>query len=104
MAAYACRPGAGSEPGAGWAFAAAASRRHHVWLLTRHDNGPALEAELRVRPDLDLTPVYVDLPPRLRTRSTKGARIYAYYPFWQGAAARAAGGCTPTWASTWPTT
>jgi glycosyltransferase involved in cell wall biosynthesis len=90
MSAYACRPGAGSEPGAGWAFASSVAKRHDVWLLTRRDNGPDLEAELRRQPELRVTPVYVDLPKPLRTRSRSGPRIYLYYPAWQAVAARCA--------------
>src|SRR6478672_6794107 len=34
LSAYHCNPEDGSEPGVGWAFAAAAAQRHDVWLLS----------------------------------------------------------------------
>lgn len=38
VSAYACTPGRGSEPGAGWEWAAAAARENWVLLLTRSNN------------------------------------------------------------------
>ena len=46
VSAYACEPGKGSEPGAGWLWARAAARRHEVWVLTRANNREAIEAAL----------------------------------------------------------
>src|SRR3954452_12433259 len=50
LSAYCCNPEDGSEPGIGWAFAAAAAERHEVWLLTWSHYRAVVEAALR-RPD-----------------------------------------------------
>ena len=36
--AYACEPGKGSEPGAGWAMARVAARIGPTWVITRANN------------------------------------------------------------------
>jgi glycosyltransferase involved in cell wall biosynthesis len=79
ISAYACTPGDGSEPGAGWAWAQAAARMHQVVLLTRANNARGINAALVDEPDLDLTPVYIDLPAwaRFWKRGKRGARLYA---------------------------
>lgn len=83
ISAYACEPGRGSEPGAGWEWAQAAARYHEVWLLTRWNNAPAIDAELSLHPKLRINPVYIDLPARLRAwkRGRRGVRVY--YLIWQ---------------------
>jgi glycosyltransferase involved in cell wall biosynthesis len=87
--AYACEPGHGSEPGAGWMWARLLSRLGDTWVLTRANNRPGIEAELQNLPDaerLRLHFVYVDLPPWARwwKRGKKG--IHVYYLLWQVAA------------------
>jgi glycosyltransferase involved in cell wall biosynthesis len=86
VSAYACDPDGGSEPGAGWSWARAAAEEHDVWLLTRRNNGPAIDAELERNPSLTITPVYIDLPPALRRwkRGHRGIHLYAL--LWQGLA------------------
>lgn len=87
MSAYACEPGKGSEPGAGWAWAKAAARNHEVWLITRKNNRAALERELKDQASLRLQPIYIDFP-SLITRCKRGpfsSRIY--YLAWQALAA-----------------
>jgi glycosyltransferase involved in cell wall biosynthesis len=83
MSAYACEPGRGSEPGAGWNWAVAASARHEVWVLTRSNNRRAIEAELERHVQPRLRFVYIDLPAwaRFWKRSQHGIR--AYYSLWQ---------------------
>ena len=59
ISAYACEPGKGSEPGAGWEWVRAAAAEHELWVLTRANNRDAIEAsELVGR----VTFVFVDLP------------------------------------------
>ena len=61
--AYACEPGKGSEPGAGWAMARVAARIGPTWVITRANNREAIEASLPTIAERDrLTFVYVDLP------------------------------------------
>lgn len=90
MSAYACHPGAGSEPGTGWAWACAAAQRHEVWLLTRANERAAIDAALAALPDLRLRPVYLDLPESVRRwkRQQRGVRLY--YVLWQRQARRMA--------------
>ncbi|HEX7147470.1 MAG TPA: glycosyltransferase family 1 protein, partial [Actinomycetota bacterium] len=89
--AYACEPGRGSEPGAGWSWARMLAGLGETWVVTRANNREAIEAGLEGLPEADrLHFVYVDLPERAR-RWKKGRRgIHLYYLLWQAAALRAA--------------
>ncbi|HEY7282293.1 MAG TPA: glycosyltransferase [Actinomycetota bacterium] len=89
--AYACEPGKGSEPGAGWGLARGAARLAPTWVITRANNRPVIEAALPELPERDrLHFVYVDLPRRAMfwKRGTRGVRLY--YLLWQLAALRCA--------------
>jgi glycosyltransferase involved in cell wall biosynthesis len=90
VSAYACEPGRGSEPGAGWAWARAAGTVHDVWLLTRANNAGPVEAALAAEPGLRITPVYVDLPPWARFWKRWPMGVQVYYLCWQVLAWRAA--------------
>jgi glycosyltransferase involved in cell wall biosynthesis len=46
ISAYACEPGRGSEPGAGWAWATAAAANHRVWLVTSRRHAEPIRAAL----------------------------------------------------------
>ena len=89
--AYACEPGKGSEPGAGWALSRVAARIAPTWVITRANNRAAIEAELATTPEQDrLNFEYVDLPQHLM-RWKKGKRgVHLYYLLWQFAALRRA--------------
>lgn len=89
--AYACEPGRGSEPGAGWAWSRMLARLGETWVITRHDYRASIERELLSMPERDrLTFVYVDLPNAARgwQRGVRGLR--SYYLLWQIAALREA--------------
>ena len=90
VAAYACEPGGGSEPGVGWNVCQAISRDHQAWVITRINNRDAIEAALRRTPNPDLHFHYADLPrwARFWKRGARGIRTYYY--LWQFAAALAA--------------
>lgn len=83
VSAYACEPGRGSEPGVGWNLARHLAEHHEVWVLTRANNRPAIEAELAQRPVPNLHFVYHDLPPwaRFWKRGQRGVQLYYY--LWQ---------------------
>ena len=83
ISAYACEPGRGSEPGVGWNVAVEAARRHEVWVITRANNRPVIEAELARTPIPNLHMVYYDLPRWARwwKRGARGTRLYYY--LWQ---------------------
>jgi glycosyltransferase involved in cell wall biosynthesis len=90
--AYACEPGKGSEPGAGWGLARTIARElGECWVITRTNNRHAIEQALPHLPEADrLRFVYVDLPPWARwwKRGQRGVRLY--YLLWQLAAVRRA--------------
>jgi glycosyltransferase involved in cell wall biosynthesis len=90
VSAYACEPGKGSEPEAGWLWSLAAAREHEVVVLTRANNRAAIEAGLAGRDGRKPTYVYLDLPgwARFWKRGRLGIRLY--YLVWQVLAARAA--------------
>jgi glycosyltransferase involved in cell wall biosynthesis len=84
MCAYACRPGQGSEPGAGWAWARAAARQHEVWVLTHSANAAAIEAELAKDDSLTrLHPVYLHNTGWVGSLSRRGPARFLYYLVWQ---------------------
>ena len=88
MSAYACEPNKGSEPGVGWNWALqAAAHGHDVHVVTRRNNGPAIEAELAKRPVAGLTFHYLDRPaPYLwaKKRFRYNGMLWYYY-VWQRA-------------------
>ena len=90
MSAYACEPGKGSEPGAGWAWTRAAALDHEVWVMTRENNRDAIDEALRLEPNLRLTPIYLDLPKWARWWKRGGRGLRLYYVLWQGMARRRA--------------
>ena len=89
ISAYACEPSRGSEPGAGWLWALAASQTSEVWVLTRANNRAAIEADA-ASSSPSLRFVYVDLPPWVTRWKRPGRSIRLYYIAWQLAAMRAA--------------
>ncbi len=82
ISAYACRPGMGSEPGVGWNTVRSLVKHHQVWVLTRQDNRPTIEAELVNNPISGLQFVYCDLPlSGLWKRGLQG--VHLHYYLWQ---------------------
>ncbi|WP_144629139.1 glycosyltransferase [Arthrobacter woluwensis] len=92
ISAYACGPGLGSEPGAGWAVVQAAARHARVWVMTRERFAPAIARALAADSFLAsrVRPVYVDLPDRYLRAKRRHRDVYWYYPLWQREAARVA--------------
>lgn len=87
LSAYACEPGAGSEPGIGWHTAVQLAESFEVWVLTRANNRDDIEREIRVRPRPNLRFVYSDLPRALRwwKRGRRGMQVYYYlWQLWVG--------------------
>ena len=81
--AYACRPGKGSEPGIGWNLVRELANDHQVWVLTRENNRPAIEAELAAHPLPNLHVVFCDLPSWMQ-RLNQGQRfVQVHYYGWQ---------------------
>ena len=89
--AYACEPGKGSEPGAGWGLARMLVEFGEIWVITRANNRTSIEAALPSVPEAGrLHFEYVDLPAWARwwKRGQRGVRLY--YLLWLGAALRRA--------------
>jgi glycosyltransferase involved in cell wall biosynthesis len=87
--AYACEPGKGSEPEAGWVWARMLAGLGMTWVVTRKNNRDAIEAAVSSVPESDrLRFIYVDLPrwARVWKRGPRGALLY--YMMWQVAALR----------------
>lgn len=85
ISAYACGPGMGSEPGAGWAFALAATQHSEVWVITRRRFEPLIRDAIAADPGLEprLHPVYLDLPDWSLRLKKHHRDVYWYYPLWQ---------------------
>jgi glycosyltransferase involved in cell wall biosynthesis len=82
--AYACEPGKGSEPGAGWAWARLLAGIGETWIITRSNNRDAIESELSSLPEAaTLHFVYVDLSPRARWWKRGQRGVHLYYLLWQ---------------------
>ena len=90
VSAYACEPDKGSEPEVGWRWVQEIAREHRVWVITRSNNRPNIEAKLDTQPNQRLHFSYVDLPPwaRFWKRGSRGIRLYYY--LWQFAALKRA--------------
>jgi len=83
ISAYACEPGKGSEPGVGWNLAREMARYHDIWVITRANNRPPIEAALKKGSVPGLHFVYYDLPwwARWWKRGQRG--VHLYYYLWQ---------------------
>jgi glycosyltransferase involved in cell wall biosynthesis len=82
LSAYSCRPGMGSEPGVGWNTARELAQHLKVWVLTRSDNRPMIEAELAQNPIPGIRFIYFDLPGVYWWK--KGLQgVHIHYYLWQ---------------------
>jgi glycosyltransferase involved in cell wall biosynthesis len=84
LSAYACEPGKGSEPMVGWRWVHEIKNLgHEVWVLTRSNNRPTIEAFEAENGSSGIHYVYLDLPyPMTRLKNLSGG-IYAFYYLWQ---------------------
>lgn len=83
ISAYACRPGEGSEPGVGWNIVRELVKYHKVWVLTRENNRPEIEAELQKNPLPGLEFIYCE-PSRWVQKLNRNQRlVYLHYYLWQ---------------------
>lgn len=81
ISAYACEPLKGSEPGAGWNLVTRLARSHELWVVTRANNRPVIEAVQDQIPGT-LHFEYHDLPRWRRIKRWPGG-IYIYHYLWQ---------------------
>jgi len=85
LSAYACEPNKGSEPGVGWNWAMELAKLdHEVWVLTRKNNQPAIEAEFQKRKQPDnLHFIYYDCQHWIKRFKRGRQGIHFYYLLWQ---------------------
>ncbi|MEC4815281.1 MAG: glycosyltransferase [Scytonema sp. PMC 1069.18] len=83
ISAYACRPGMGSEPGVGWNIVRQLVKYCDVWVLSREDNRPTIEAQLEKNPISNLHFVFCDLHPCLKWWNYKNKGVQIHYYLWQ---------------------
>jgi glycosyltransferase involved in cell wall biosynthesis len=83
IAAYACRPNKGSEPGVGWNLCREVTKYHDVWVITRANNRQAIEAELAKNPIANLHFIYCDLPGGFGQWQPKSWELQPIYYLWQ---------------------
>jgi len=92
LSAFACMPHHGSEPEVGWKWALhLAKLGHEVWVLTRLESRPAIEAELVRLREKRLHFGYYDLPKPIRLHDyNRRLLLHVYYALWQWGAGRVA--------------
>jgi glycosyltransferase involved in cell wall biosynthesis len=86
VSAYACEPSRGSEPEAGLQMVLAAATRHDVWVITRENNLPSLQAFLDHHPlgdRIHSLGLDVDGLPRRIKKRTGLLGMHWYYDLWQ---------------------
>ena len=83
LSAYACEPGKGSEPAVGWGLARELAKYHDIWVLTRANNRPAIEAELARTAGSRFRVLYYDLPGWARWWKRGQRGVHFYYYLWQ---------------------
>lgn len=86
VAAYACEPNQGSEPGVGWHWVQEIARENETWVITRSNNRSVIEAAQNASPNANLRFEYVDLPRSLTLWKRKQRGVRTYYYLWQFAA------------------
>lgn len=83
IGAFACGPGGGSEPGAGWEWTRAAALRHDVWVFTDPAWIEPIRAAVRAEPELRLTAVEVPAPSWANYPGDFGRGERMRYAAWQ---------------------
>jgi len=91
VSAYACRPGEGSEPGVGWNLVRELVKYHQIWVITRENNRPFIEAELHKNPIPGLHFIYCDLPGWMQQLNQGQNLVQLHYYLWQMSAYFTAG-------------
>ncbi|MDY6802775.1 MAG: glycosyltransferase family 4 protein [Cyanobacteriota bacterium] len=83
ISSYACMPNVGSEPAVGWNMVQILAKRHQLWVITREENRPGIEAELIKNPCAGASFIYYDLPPWARWWYREKRGLQLHYYLWQ---------------------
>ena len=83
ISAYACRPGKGSEPGVGWHIVQQMARHHDVWVLTRAENRPMIEAAKPMNASRNIQFCYFHVPRWDNSWKWEGVASQIHYYMWQ---------------------
>ena len=88
ISAYACEPGRGSEPEVGWQWALQMARFHDITVLTRANNRPLIEPELKRLEGKQTLPKfeYHDRGELLLNFKRRFKAVIIYYLLWQRSA------------------
>jgi glycosyltransferase involved in cell wall biosynthesis len=81
IAAYAFRPGEGSEQGAAWNLISRLARDHEIWVVTRAKHRESIELHLRENPQPSLRVIYHEVPLLLPLKRLPGG-LYLYHYAW----------------------
>lgn len=83
ISAYACEPDKGSEPFLGWRWSNEIAKHHEVWVITKENNRPSIEAQLSQHPNPNFHFIYVDLKGIIKKykKGRRGMQLYVY--LWQ---------------------
>lgn len=83
VAAYACEPDQGSEPGVGWNWIKLLSKKNQIWVFTKGNNKASVEAFVKDNPDHHIRFVFVDVPKWLSFWKKGQRGVRTYYYLWQ---------------------
>ena len=83
ISAYACRPGKGSEPGVGWHIVQQMARSHDVWVITRAENRPMIEAAMPMNASRKIQFRYFHVPRWENRWKWEGVASQMHYYMWQ---------------------
>ncbi|MEM1169043.1 MAG: glycosyltransferase family 4 protein [Cyanobacteria bacterium P01_H01_bin.35] len=83
ISSYACLPNVGSEPAVGWNMVQVLAKQHQVWVITREENRPTIEAELVKNPCPRTCFIYYDLPLWARWWYKEKRGLQLHYYLWQ---------------------
>lgn len=88
VSAYACEPGAGSEPGVGWNLVRELSEEHDLLVVTRSNNRGQIVEAIKALGLRGVTFYYHDLPRWARWWKSGSRGVQLYYYLWQLSARR----------------
>lgn len=83
VAAYACEPNEGSEPGVGWNWSIELSKYHNVIVITRENNRQKIEREYTREKYPNLLFYYCDVPKCISFWKKGQKGVHLYYCLWQ---------------------